>query len=258
MSDIVARFHSVELPRDLTSAYIVPIGDLHFGDPHCDVDKVKRYLAWVAERDNAFILLNGDLANIAIASSVSDTYSETVPVREQRKFLVKLLEPVADRILGMTGGNHEHRITKETGDDITEIIATILGVPYFEDEMWLKVSLGTGRNGKRVAYSIYMTHGFGGGRRPGGKANNLETVAEISGCDVVITSHTHTMMALPLVKFVPDLQNNCVREVKQVAVSTGGYLKRGGYAARFGYKPVKIGSPRIRLDGTRKDAHVSV
>jgi len=103
-----------------------------------------------------------------------------------------------------------------------------------------------------------MTHGFGGGRRVGSKANNLEDMAKMTGCDVTIMSHTHTMLALPIIRLQPDLHNDVMLQVKQVAVMTGGFLERGGYPVRKGYQPVKIGSPRIRLDGTRKDVHVSL
>jgi len=167
-SDTVARLHRIDLPETLECAYIYPIGDLHLGDPHHDPEKLYRYLKFVRETDNAYIILNGDLANIATANSVSDTYSETCSVRDQRKQLVKMFTPVRDRILGCTGGNHEHRIYRETGEDFTEVIATLLDIPYFEDEMWLKVSLGRysqhGKSQKPVVYSVYATHGFGGGR----------------------------------------------------------------------------------------------
>jgi hypothetical protein len=35
-------------------------------------------------------------------------------------------------------------------------------------------------------------------------------------------------------------------------------LEWSGYPIRKGYKPASLGSPRIRLNGTRKDVHVSV
>jgi len=42
-----------------TKKLLVPIGDIHYGAPNCDIDKVQRTLDFCRER-NAWIILMGD------------------------------------------------------------------------------------------------------------------------------------------------------------------------------------------------------
>ncbi len=58
--------------------------------------------------------------------------------------------------------------------------------------------------------------------------------------------------------FVPDKRNNKVEDMKRTFVSSGAFLERGGYAVQKGYSPAKLGSPRLRLDGRKKDVHCSI
>jgi hypothetical protein len=253
-----------ELPREMEEAYLYPIGDLHLGDPACDLDKLYRYLKVIGEADNRYILLNGDLANVATKSSKSDTYREEFPTGEQVKRLVAIFEPFRDRILAMTGGNHEARISRETGIDINETVAIMLGIPgrYRFGEVYLKVSVGEyrekGKPQKPVVYTLYMTHGSRGGRKAGGTANQLEDFGLITDADIYVSGHTHKKMVFPLGFHRIDARSGTVRAMKHLCVSTGAYLKREGYAIECAFTPTWPGSVRIRLDGRRHDAHASV
>jgi predicted phosphodiesterase len=253
-----------QLPTTLEEAYIYPIGDLHLGDPSCTIDKLGRYLDSIGNRPNAYILLNGDLANTAIRSSVSNVHQEVMSVDDQVTELKRIFLPYRDRILAMTGGNHEARVSRETGLDLNHVIAALLGIEdrYRDGEVYLKVSLGqyrtTGKAQTRVTYQFYMTHGWAGGRRAGATANMLEDASRITDADVYVLGHTHKKMAFPLGYHRADPRNNTIVTVKRLFVSTGAYLSRDGYAVDKGYPPVWPGSARIRLDGRTKDAHASV
>lgn len=261
---LVAHMVCAELPRTHEEAYIYPIGDLHLGDPACDLDKLYRYLKVIGEADNRYIILNGDLANVATKSSKSDVYGDQFPTGEQVKRIVAIFEPYRDRILAMTGGNHEARISRETGIDINETIAIMLGIPgrYRVGEVYLKVALGEfrkkGYSQRPVVYTFYMTHGSRGGRKAGGTANQLEDLGLICDCDVYVSGHTHKKMVFAQGFHRVDRNTGTVRAVKHLCVSTGAYLKREGYAITHTFTPTWPGSARIRLDGRRHDAHASV
>lgn len=256
------KIHDVDLSQELEAIYITPMSDLHIGDPSFDSVKFHGYRKWVEDTPNAYIVLNGDILNTATKSSVSDIYAETMNPKEALNTAVKLFEPVKDRILCLVGGNHERRIYKESGIDISEVLASKLGVHYAGDECYLKIRLGkaTGRggNGKPIAYTVYVTHGHGGGRTMGAKVNNLQRLADIVLADIYIMSHVHTMTAHQDVYLVPDTRNNNLLEIKRTFVSSGAFLKRGGYAVTHAYPHNKIGTVRLRLSGTRKDVHVSI
>ncbi len=254
------KLHTIDLSPEFTHIYLLPISDLHIGDPFCNIDKFLRYRKWIEDTPNAFIILNGDIMNAAIKNSVSDVYAETVTPNEQIKRAVELFTPVKDRILAVISGNHEHRIYKETGVDVTEIMAQQLGVWYAGDEAFIKLRFGRKeKNKKPVAYVIYATHGWGNGRSAGSKVNNLQKLGEIVLADIYIASHTHFMTAHQDIYLVPDQHNNNIIKMKRTFVSSGAFLDRGGYGVRKGYPAAKLGSPRLRLEGVSgKDCHVSI
>lgn len=250
--------HEIILSRDFDCIYLIPISDLHLGDPHCNLEKFYGYQKWIEGTPNAYVLLNGDIMNTATKGSVSDVYAETIPPKEQVKLAEKLFTPIKDKILAMTSGNHERRIYKDSGYDISETLAEKIGAYYSPDEVFLKLKFGKDAHAKPVTYTLYMTHGWGSGRTAGAKVNNLQKLSDIVLADIYIASHTHFMTAHQDIYFVPDEHNKRVRQIKRTYVSSGAFLDRGGYGVQKGYPGAKLGSPRLRLDGRRKDCHVSI
>ena len=248
-------------PSKWDCAYIIPISDTHIGDPRFNRGKLDGYIDWILERPNAFTILNGDILDVAITESVGDTYDAKMNTNEALKYARELFDPLSDRILGVTEGNHERRVSKKTSVDVMEILADYLDVPYRPEGMYFKFRLGKGANGKKIVYTGYFTHGTGGGRTTGGKANKIQYLSDIVLADILSIGHIHKMLTFQDVLHVPDLYNNNIRQVKRTYVSSGAYLEWGGYAERKEYPPSKIGSPRIRLSGESsqgKDVHVSI
>ena len=107
---------------------IHPIADLHLGDPHSDYKAIVERIEHIKNTDNAYCILDGDLMDAAIASSIGDTYGASLQPMEQLKQCVKLFEPIKDKILAVLPGNHEHRIYKQDGLDITALMCSQLGI----------------------------------------------------------------------------------------------------------------------------------
>lgn len=247
-----------DLPADLDCIYLLGVSDLHVGAPEHDAVYTENLLRWVKETPNAYLLLNGDLANCATKSSKSDVYEETMSPNEQRKYLSKLFVPIKDRVLGLTEGNHEQRIRRDTSIDICQDLAEALDCPYGREALLLQVRLGQGRNKKPLSYLIYATHGWSAARTAGGKVNMGVSLPNIVFADCYIVGHTHTKYVYEKIYLMPDEQNRKVRRVKQIIASSGSILDYGGYAVGKGYPPGAKGIPRIRLDGKRKDVHASI
>ena len=234
---------------------LFPLNDLHIGDPKTDEALFKRFVRYVQDAPNRFLVGIGDLMNNGIKSSVSNIYNETMTPREQRKWLARELQPIKDRILLFIDGNHEYRSKKEVDLSQTEELADSLGVRYLEDEAALKINFGRKPNGKPCSYNIYVTHGATGGKRPGAAVNNLELLAlSLDGCDVVIVGHSHKRLGY---RFRPrrfDPYNNKVTQVDRLCVVASAWQDFGGYAARKMYIPGAKGKTPIILDGREKYA----
>jgi predicted phosphodiesterase len=252
------RYLSTDL-GDIELAYIIPISDIHIGDPLVDYEKLYGYLNWVKENP-AWIILNGDLMTCDIKQSVGDVYKQELNPQQQLDELVKIFTPFKDRILAIIQGNHEQRITREVGVDILRVFTQILGIEdkYDPDSALVHIRLGKDRSSKRIGYTIFATHGWSNGRKAGGKLNAIQELRNVILADCYIASHTHTQGAIVEKYLVPDYRNRKILEIKQVFVSAGSFLKYGSYAERRGMPIAKTGTPRIRLDGTKKDIHVSL
>ena len=253
------KYIPVELPQELEKKYLVPLSDLHIGDKRFNLKKLKGYLDWIMEND-ALIILNGDILTADIKSSVGNVYEAAMKPQEQLDLAIEILKPFSDKIVGIVEGNHEARISREVGIDVTKILATSLGRQdfYDPDSVLLHIRLGRDRFGKKIGYSIFSVHGWSSGRRAGSKLNAIQELRNIVVVDCYIASHTHTQGAVVEKIIVPDVRNRKLLDVKQTFVSAGSFLDYGGYSERKGMPIAKLGSPRIRLDGTRKDLHVSV
>lgn len=247
----------VDLPTDINAAEIHIFADLHIGDAYCDTPDIRKRIETVKNTPNAYVILNGDLMNNATKASVSDCYAEEYTPMEQLQMCMDLFEPIKDKIICITSGNHEHRTMKDDGIDLMHLLSKQLRL---EDKygkegavLFIRVGNGGGINHNRpIYYTAYCTHGNGGGRREGGKINRLADLAQIIDVDMYIMSHTH-LPAIFRDRFwrVNGTQSS-VANVERLFINTGASLNYGGYAQRGSYKPASKETPVIYLDGTKK------
>ena len=236
---------------------IHPMADLHIGDVQCDFNYIMERINYIKDTPNAYVILDGDLMDTAIASSIGDTYGASLQPMEQLRQCVKIFEPIKDKILAVLPGNHEGRIYKTDGIDITELMCSQLGIlpKYSSTTALLFIRFGKarshGRENSRQLYTVYVTHGSGGGRREGGKVNRLADLASIVDADIYIHAHTHLPMIFRESFFRVSGSNSTVALVDKLFVNTAAALNYGGYGDKAGFKPASKVSPVIYLDGLK-------
>jgi len=246
---------------DLPFAEVIeihPMADLHIGDSMCDFKSVMERIEYIRTTPNAFCILDGDLMDTAICSSIGDTYGANLQPMEQLKMCVKIFEPIKDKILAVLPGNHENRVYKSDGLDMTEVMCSQLGIPekYSPTTALLLIRFGTssGKTHNRPQlYTGYVTHGSGGGRKEGGKVNRLADLASIVDADFYIHSHTHLPVILREGFFRTSPSNSSVAMVDKLFINTAASLNYGGYGDRNGFKPSSKRSPVIYLHGLKHD-----
>ena len=59
---------------DFKEVRILPLADLHLGDPHSDFKRIQDYLSFIKGNDNVFCILNGDLMDAAILANASVSF----------------------------------------------------------------------------------------------------------------------------------------------------------------------------------------
>ena len=231
------------------------MADLHLGDPNSDYREIVARIEHIRNTENAYCILDGDLMDAAIASSIGDTYGASLQPMEQLKECVKLFEPIKHKILAVLPGNHEHRIYKQDGIDLTALMCSQLGIAdkYSNTTALLFIRFGKNTNkghGRRQLYTAYVTHGIGGGRREGGKVNRLADLASIVDADIYIHAHTHLPLVFRESFFRVSGANSSVAPVEKLFVNTSASLSYGGYGDKQGFKPASKAAPVIYLHGT--------
>lgn len=237
---------------------IHPMADLHIGDSMSDFKLIMERIEHIKNTPNAYCILDGDLMDTAVSSSIGDTYGANLQPMEQLKQCVKIFEPIKDKILCVLPGNHENRVYKSDGLDITEIMCAQLGMPekYSPTTAFLFIRFGKtthGNHGRPMYYTAYVTHGSGGGRKEGGKVNRLADLASIVDADIYIHAHTHLPLVFKEAFFRVSGSNSSVTLVDKLFVNAAASLNYGGYGDKQGYKPASKSSPVIYLDGRKRN-----
>lgn len=256
----------IDLPQEFERIEIHPLGDRHFGDSMSDWEHTQKLLKHILETPNAFCILGGDLMDTAIATSVGDTYGANLSPMEQLKQCVLLFEPLAKagKILCILPGNHENRVYRSDGLDITALMADQLGLRdrYSSTTALLFIRFGKRKDKvhhkRKMVYTIYATHGSGGGRKEGGKINRLADYAQIVDADIYVCWHTHLPAIFRCGYFRTSMANSSVKFVSKLFVNGAAALNHGGYGDTQGFKPAAKENPVIYLDGTQQHATAEV
>ncbi|MBR4973291.1 MAG: metallophosphoesterase [Clostridia bacterium] len=255
----------IDLPEDLEGIQIKIFGDEHIGDEHSDLKRLKERIEYVANTKSAYCVLNGDLIDNATKTSIGDTYAAEFNPMQQLKTAVELFEPIKDKIIAITHGNHEARTYRKEGIDLSYLLAAQLGLTdrYTPTSALLFIRLGKASNGRKktndkskvrkICYTIYMLHGSGGGRKEGAKAIRLADMASIVDADIYIHNHTHLPMVMREGFYRTDVQNSTFAMVDKLFVNGAANLNYGGYGEAQEFKPASKQSPVIYLNGTKKE-----
>ena len=245
-----------DLGKDFKNIKLLALSDFHIGDRLCNLKLIKQVLEDVKQSPNTFIILNGDLTNNATKTSVSDVYSEELTPTEQILKLCELLEPIKDKILVIHPGNHEARTLKNDGVDIIRLVAKQLGIEDRFSEGWWYLYLTFGMNKEHkdrpMMYTITGIHGYGGGRKNGGKINNLVEMSDKVIADLYVMGHTHTPIITRNAIFIPDYQHRTLVKKDKYYLMTNSFLEYGGYGEQYGFTPSTTEHQEAILDGEQK------
>lgn len=245
-----------EIPQN--HGYLIPIGDIHWGDKGFNAyskKKLKGYLEWVMKRDNAFVVLMGDIFNVAGRDSLTSPFDSSSSEYEE---VMDFFEPYKERIIAAIEGNHCERIYEEFGFSPLALFCKALGIPYCKYSAIIRLKVGKRKNDKsryHQNYFIFCHHTTGGSGTIGGKMNRVYKERDMAeGCEVYLGSHNHMLGAIPLETYYPSIQGG-IKKRRIWFVDCGSYLDwNDSYAEKKMLAPAKIGSPRIRFSG-KKDSH---
>lgn len=229
---------------------IYPISDVHYGALEHNQDMWTKFLKKLDNEPDSYLILDGDLINNSVRTSVANPFDEVVRPREQKKRMVEFLTPIKDRILCATSGNHEYRSMKDDDVDITYDIMSKLDLEdlYRPNICFMKIQVGKRPNDSRgryyQTYTFAVTHGAGGGGA-GATVNRNERFSYIiDGLDCLVVGHTHKGTVTKPSKIIINTNDNIVYSRDMTVISSVSWLDWGGYAAKKMLTPATTCKPQ--------------
>ena len=254
----------IDLSEDFKEIDIMPVADYHWADPNSDHEKIMEDIARIRDHENCFCVLNGDELDCAISSSIGDTYGASLSPMEELKVCTELFAPIADKILCVVPGNHEARHYRTNGIDLTQLMCRQLGIEdrYSPTTALLFIRFGRieghSNHHRKAAYTMYVSHGNGGGRKEGGKIQRLVDLSNIVDADIYLCGHTHLPAMLKDGFARPNMANSSITYGTRLYINTSAKLNYGGYGDTQGFKVPCTDTPIIHLSGTRKEARATI
>ncbi|MEC0276817.1 metallophosphoesterase [Peribacillus frigoritolerans] len=231
---------------DHKSMFIVPIGDIHFGNRHFVQEKLDNALRFIEKNwRRTRIVLMGDMLELATKTSVGrSVYDEAYPTNAQHEKAVETFKPYKDLIDFVIEGNHEERIIRDTSFEIVENFCHRIGRPdvYGKFSGIVNYQMGTG-----LTYSAYAHHGATGGTTEAAVTNALLKMRERSIAHLYLMGHTHKLFSFSREMYIPNPGAESASKIKQMFVNTGSAVGDGGYAEQKGLPMNRIGYGAIEL-----------
>ena len=244
---------------DFKELVLYPIADTHWADPCSNHKRVMADIAYIRDTPNVFCVLNGDLMNCAIRTSISNPYVPISPMEELEK-CEEVFAPIAHKVICVVPGNHEERHFKTNGIDVTRLFCRQLHIEdrYSPTVAYVFLRFGCdekhNHHGRPVLYTMYVTHGNGGGRKASSKIRYLEDYASICDADIYIAGHTHLGASFKKGFARPSPANNSITYGQHLFVNTCASLEYdNSYGERFGLDVPCLDRPLIYLNGSRKE-----
>lgn len=222
---------------------VVPLFDVHYGQRGHRHEKFLSYLRWIEETPNIYVVVGGDLMENALDDNRGMSYDQDENPMSQLETMVKLLAPIAHKIILMTPGNHEWRTYKRAGIDPMAVIARELNVPYFSGPALVDVLA------KGYRWTIHVFHGRTGSQTKGGKLNAAGRPRRFTGMvHFYLSGHTHDPMVNSETIIIPDPVNCRLIYPQQWTVVAQSFLRwEETYAYRANYPPPGSGGVTIEL-----------
>jgi hypothetical protein len=257
----------VEVVDKRNCVYLLPVGDIHFGSFNSEIEKVKDFVKW-AKQENAYVFLMGDIFDVATLESQTSPFSQAMTLNEAIELAYEIFKPIKKQIIGAIIGNHEIRLMKYAGFDIMQNFCRILEINYCGYSAVIRFRVGRknrkkeGYESPKIEYVFYAHHTTAGGNTIGGKINRIEKLRQIfEGADCYLGGHNHFEGCGKVVVGYLSKSGNgkaIIKYKKIYFVDTGSFLNYdNSYAEEKMLMPATIGCPRIRMDGIKKDLHIS-
>lgn len=223
---------------------IIPIGDPHVGHDQFNREAFLELRDYIRDNDDVYCFFGGDMVELASKHSVGSGMYEQDKPKNQINDFIEMVAPISHKVLWYIGGNHDsERSMREIGIDAAQFIADKLGIPYFNEPVYVDIFWGN------RLFTVFDQHGSSGSVTIGGKINKaMDPLKWQEFTNFVIMHHVHDKMSKVVERVVRDRENFTLVMKKQYVVVCGSFLQYfGTYGARKGYAPTSNGLTSLKI-----------
>ena len=257
------------------SAEYLLISDVHFDNPKCRRDVLKKHLD-EAKRRGAKVLINGDF--LCIMQGLTDKRHKKGDLRPEHlgnnyfdlvvEEAVEWWAPYADILVWIGYGNHETSVIGKAEHDVLKAFVTLMNhtkgakIQLGGYGGWLTFKMQASPNRGATSFSMFHFHGSGGGGPvTKGVIQDNRIMSMTDGADVIWHGHVHELYHHVNTKAIFDTRHNTAtwKNVHVIRTSTykdeydtgskGWHVERGGTPKPLGGYWMKLRYVREKLKG---------
>jgi len=244
--------------RESTPVVVYIIADTHINAPNCDEKKLRRHVKLIQDHaetsNNVFWVHLGDWCDFISPNDKRFDIEQPAPsIITQARNAKEIFRPIAQYCIGGISGNHDYSIRKNYGDMVDDIAKSI-GIPYLGDTAFIKLQMSAAveRRGARFSKDIFLTHGFGGGRKYGGKINKIQDFAQFVDADIYLCGHFHTYVPIENLAIGLSRNGTLKKRSRWFILASSYYEIYNGvdnYASRVVYQAQPTGMIKMEICG---------
>lgn len=231
-------------PKGYESWKLYPIGDNHHGVKSEKREFLESQIKEIISSPNALGFIKGDTVEAAGKHSPgASVFDQTMTPQEQKVSFIKLMAPIAHKLLWFEGGNHDKdRTMKINGVDIASDIARALNIEYFPGAIYADIIC------QDYKWDIMSWHGSSRAGTKFGKMNAIMKKREFHSAHIYFMGHLHDLEAASDFEIVKDPKSLSLKFKKRLFILTGstqGYF--GSYAEEWVIPPFPCGYAVVEL-----------
>lgn len=241
------------LDTKLDAIELLPLFDLHLGSYECDESLIDNAINYIRHHNKCFTFLGGDIIECNVYGKTNNVHTQKMQLDEQVERIKEKLYPIRNKILFSVTGNHEHRVEKATGLNLSKIIADSLNVNFCDWESHFMIKF---KNNKIC--KLYAHHGTGSSVTSGAKLNSAEKLHFRSPmANIIICGHLHfPINSEKEIRYLDNSGN--IKNFTQHYVVCGSAHGSNGYASMKAYSPVPRCMTKITIVPHASDFNVYI
>lgn len=233
---------------------IVPIGDIHTGNPYSNQEKAFEFRDYILDTPNTYTIDMGDDMDNVTKDSKGNLYEQIYSPWEQRAKTIEFWGPVEaeKKLLCIMDDNHTYRSKLLADWHIVEDVCKQIGARYGGFGAFLDIRIGD-----KQQYTLYVVHGKKCGTTDAYALNSVITMNQRCIADIYLRGHHHRKLCHQ--DEVKKLTASGLKEHKRTYCVTGSFLEwDNSYAEIMEYNITVKGCIKLKLFVNKWDVHASL